>query len=123
MTGQKFSIAFFLALRSIQNGNRFTLFLTITIMALVFVNLVFLPSIISGVIVNYNAQYIDYSFGNLVIEPREEKVYITNVSSLQYKLDQIPQVLATSPRIQTGATYNYRGKPLSGVLVALVPDL
>ena len=121
MTGQKFSIAFFLALRSIQNGNRFTLFLTIAIMALVFVNLVFLPSIISGVIVNYNAQSIDYSFGNLVIEPREEEIYITNVSSLTHKLDQIPQVLATSPRIQTGATYDYRGKTLSGVLVGLVP--
>ncbi|MDD1729600.1 MAG: ABC transporter permease, partial [Methanospirillum sp.] len=122
MTRQKLSIAFFLALRSIQNGNRFTLFLTIAIMALVFVNLVFLPSIISGVIVNYNAQSIDYSFGNLVIEPKEEEIYISNVSSLTHKIDQIPQILGTSPRIQTGATYNYRGKTLSGVLVALVPS-
>nr|WP_319539589.1 FtsX-like permease family protein [uncultured Methanospirillum sp.] len=121
MTGQKLPIAFFLAIRSIQNGNRFTLFLTITIMALVFVNLVFLPSIISGVIVNYDAQSIDYSFGNLVLEPKEQEIYITNVSSLQHKVDQIPDVLATSPRIQTGATYNYRGKTLSGVLVALTP--
>lgn len=121
MKGKDLSIAFFLALRSIQNGNRFTLLMTITIMALVFVNLVFLPSIISGVIVNYDAQSIDYSFGNLVIEPKEEEVYITNVSSLKHKVDQIPDVTGTSPRIQAGATYNYRGKSLSGVLVALVP--
>jgi len=121
MTGYNLSIAFFLAFRSIQNGNRFTLLLTITIMALVFVNLVFLPSIISGVIVNYDAQSIDYSFGNLVIEPKEEEIYISNVSSLTHKVDQIPDIIGTSPRIQTGATYNYRGKTLSGVLVALTP--
>ncbi|HWQ63483.1 MAG TPA: FtsX-like permease family protein [Methanospirillum sp.] len=121
MSGPNLSIAFFLALRSIQNGNRFTLFLTITIMALVFVNLVFLPSIISGVIVNYNAQSIDYSFGNLVIEPKENEIYIQNVSTLLHKVDQIPDVFGTSPRIQIGATYNYRGKTLSGVLVGLTP--
>ncbi len=121
MSGQRISVAFFLALRSIQNGNRFTLLLTIAIMGLVFVNLVFLPSIISGVIINFNTQSIDYSFGNLVIEPREQQTYIANVSSLKRKVDQIPDVQATSPRIQIGATYNYRGKSLSGSLVGLTP--
>lgn len=119
---QNISVSFFLALRTLQNGNRFTLFLTIAILGLVFVNLVFLPSIISGVIVNYQAQSIDYSYGNLVLEPEEEEVYITNVSSLQRRVDQIPDVLATSPRIQTGATYSFRGKTLAGTLVALTPS-
>lgn len=117
----KVSVAFFLAIKSIQNGNRFTLFLTIAIMGLVFVNLVFLPSIISGVIVNYNAQSIDYTYGNLVIEPEEQEIYISNVASLQQKVNQIPNVLGSSPRIQIGATYNYRGKTITGSLVALTP--
>jgi hypothetical protein len=63
MTGHHLSVAFFLAIRSIQRGNRFTFLLTVAIMGLVFVNLVFLPSIISGVVVNFNSQSIDYNYG------------------------------------------------------------
>ncbi len=121
MKFQKISVALFLAGKSIQRGNRFTFILTVTIMALVFVNLVFLPSIISGVVVNFNTQSIDYSFGNLIIEPREKQVVITNVYSLKRKLDQIPEVIGSSPRTQIGATYRYKDNTQSGPLIALSP--
>ena len=62
-------VAFFLASRLITRGNKGTLLLTIMIIAMVFVNLIFLPSIIAGIVVLFNQQNIDYSYGNLVIEP------------------------------------------------------
>ena len=63
-------VAFFLASRLITRGNKGTLLLTIMIIAMVFVNLIFLPSIIAGIVVLFNQQNIDYSYGNLIIEPR-----------------------------------------------------
>ena len=55
-------VAFFLASRLITRGNKGTLLLTIMIIAMVFVNLIFLPSIIAGIVVLFNQQNIDYSF-------------------------------------------------------------
>ncbi len=121
MTGHRLSVAFFLAIRSIQRGNRFTFLLTVAIMGLVFVNLVFLPSIISGVVVNFNSQSIDYNYGNLVIEPRENSLYITGVSEVKQKIDQISEVTGTSPRLSAGATYNYHGNQISGQIIGFNP--
>jgi len=59
-------VALFLAARLIARGNKGTLLLTIKgtllltimILAMVFVNLIFLPSIIAGVVVLFNQQTI-----------------------------------------------------------------
>jgi putative ABC transport system permease protein len=95
--------------------------LTIAIMGLVFVNLVFLPSIISGVIANFNSQSINYNYGNLVVEPRENNLYITNVADIKQKIDQIPGVTGTSPRFSAGATYYYHGNQISGQVIGFNP--
>ncbi|WP_243669997.1 hypothetical protein [Methanoculleus chikugoensis] len=106
-------VSAFLAWKSIQRGSRGTLALTIMIIALIFVNLVFLPpSIISGVVVTFDTQSIDFDLGNLVIEPpREGNRYIDGVDGLQKKIEQIPGGITggTSPRITAGATFFYRG--------------
>ena len=98
-------VAFFLAKRSIVRGNKGTLYLTILIIGMVFVNLIFLPSIISGVSVLFNQQSIDYSYGNLVIEPKKDQIYISNANELQKKIERIPGVTGVSPRYVTGATH------------------
>ncbi|PWR74666.1 ABC transporter permease [Methanospirillum stamsii] len=121
MPSQHFSVALFLAIRSIQRGNRFTFFLTVMIMGLVFVNLVFLPSIISGVVVNFNSQSINYNYGNLVIEPRENEVYISGVSEVKQKISQIPGISGSSPRFSAGATYHYHDNQLSGQITGFNP--
>ena len=114
-------VAFFLAVRSIQKGNRFTFFLTVAIMSLVFVNLIFLPSIISGVVVVFDTQAINYNYGNLIVEPRENEVYISQVADLKRKIDQIPVVTGTSPRLSGAATYQHKGQSVSGSLISFNP--
>ncbi len=69
-------VSAFLAGRSLRRGNKGTILLTVMIIALVFVNLVFLPSIVQGVVVSFNRQSIDYNYGNLDVEPREGEFYI-----------------------------------------------
>jgi putative ABC transport system permease protein len=115
-------VAFFLAQRSIVRGNKGTLYLTILIIGMVFVNLIFLPSIISGVAVLFNQQSIDYSYGNLVIEPKKNQIYINNVDELQKKIERIPGVTGVSPRFITGATIVYKGNAVTPVLYAINPD-
>ena len=115
-------VAFFLAKRSIVRGNKGTLYLTILIIGMVFVNLIFLPSIISGVAVLFNQQSIDYSYGNLVIEPKKNQIYINNVNDLQKKIERIPGITGVSPRFITGATIVHKGNAVTPVLYAINPD-
>ncbi|MDD1674169.1 MAG: FtsX-like permease family protein [Methanomicrobiales archaeon] len=115
-------VSAFLAAKSISRGNKGTLVLTIAIIALVFVNLVFLPSIIAGVVQTFNTQSIDFDYGNLVIEPREQDLYISNVQLLQKKLERIPGITGTSPRISTGVTYLYRGRNARSTLYGINPE-
>jgi len=115
-------VAFFFARRSIARGNKGTLYLTILIIGMVFVNLIFLPSIITGVAVLFNQQTIDYSYGNLIIEPRKNDIYIDRVGELQKKIQQIPGVTGVSPRYITGATAVYKGNAVNSPLYAINPD-
>jgi putative ABC transport system permease protein len=115
-------VAFFLAERSIVRGNKGTLYLTILILGMVFVNLIFLPSIITGVAVLFNQQSIDYSYGNLVVEPSKNQIYINNASELQKKIGRIPGVTGVAPRYSTGATLVHKGNVVNSVLYAIVPD-
>jgi putative ABC transport system permease protein len=115
-------VAFFLAKRSIIRGNKGTLSLTILIIGMVFVNLIFLPSIISGVAVLFNQQTIDYSYGNLVIEPKKNQVYINNADELQKKIERIPGVMGVSPRYISGVTMVYKGNEVTPIVYAINPD-
>jgi putative ABC transport system permease protein len=115
-------VSAFLAWKSIQRGSRGTLALTIMIIALIFVNLVFLPSIISGVVETFNTQSIDFDLGNLVIEPREGSQYIDGVGSLQKTVGRIPGITGTSPRIAAGATYFYKGRNAASTLYGINPE-
>jgi putative ABC transport system permease protein len=115
-------VAFFLASRLISRGNKGTLLLTIMIIAMVFVNLIFLPSIIAGVVVLFNQQTIDYSYANLVIEPREGSLLIREPTRLVEKINRVPGVVASTPRYSTGATIVYKGKSTTPLVVAIDPE-
>lgn len=112
----------FLAWRSIRRGSKGTFALTTMIIALVFVNLIFLPSILSGVVETFDAQSIDFDIGNLIIEPREGSQYIDDVTGLQRKIEQIPGIVGTSPRITVGVTYFYRGRNAASTLYGITPE-
>ena len=115
-------VSAFLAWKSIQRGSKGTLALTIMIIALIFVNLVFLPSIISGVVKTFDDQSINFDFANLVIEPREGSQYIDGVTGLQKKVERIPGITGTSPRIAAGVTYFYRGRNTASTLYGITPE-
>ena len=115
-------VSAFLAWKAIQRGSKGTLALTVMIIALIFVNLVFLPSIISGVVETFNAQSIDFDTGNLVIEPREGSQYIDDATGLQKKVERVPGITGTSPRTAAGVTYFYKGRNTASTLYGITPE-
>jgi len=110
-----------LAVRSLVRGNRFTTGLTILIMGLVFVMMLFQPSILGGFIKAANDQVIDYSYANIAIEPKEHQLYIENVQSLREKINQIPGVVATSSRHTAAGTFTFRETSLGKTLISVTP--
>ena len=114
-------VSTFLAGRALRRGSKGTLLLTVMIIALVFVNLVFLPSIVQGVVVSFNQQSIDFNYGNLDIEPREGEFYIEDADSLKTRLERIPGVVAAAPRITAGAAVTFKTKTLSRSVVGVSP--
>ena len=90
-------------------------------MGLVFVMMVFQPSILNGFIQAANNQVIDYSYANLAVEPKEHQPYIENVKSLQEKIKRIPGVVATSPRYTVAGTFTYKETSLGKTLISVTP--
>ena len=115
-------VSLFLAGRSLRRGNKGTLLLTVTIIALVLVNLVFLPSIVQGVVVSFDRQAIDYNYGNLNVEPREGEFYIPNADALVSRLERIPGVAGVAPRITAGAAITFKTTTLSRSVTGIDPD-
>lgn len=62
-------VAVFLAIRSVVRGNYSIALLTAFMMTLIYVNLLFLPSLIQGAVDKVNAQIVDTATSNIVITP------------------------------------------------------
>jgi putative ABC transport system permease protein len=62
-------VALFLAFQSLKRGNKATIALTILIVSLAFVNLIFISSILGGLVEAINKQIVNNMFSNIVISP------------------------------------------------------
>lgn len=100
-------IAFFLAFKSIRRGNKGTLAMTILIMTLAFVNLVFISSIFLGIIHAMNVQSINNILGNIVIEPREDKTYIEQITNIENLINDVPGVIGVSAHYMNNSIISY----------------
>jgi len=97
-------VSLFLAVRATKRGGTGRLFMNIFIIALVLTNMIFLPSIIVGSIEIFNQQNIDYLTSDIVIEPREDDMYIENLDELMPGLNRIPGVVRASAWYESPAS-------------------
>ncbi|NYT17529.1 MAG: ABC transporter permease [Methanomicrobiales archaeon] len=114
-------VSFFLALRSLQRGNLGSLVLTVVIVGMVFTNMIFMPSIITGAIVNYEQQTVDTYTSDIIIEPKEDFRYIEDLSGLLDKVNRVPGVKRAAPHYAAGAVLRHKGKALSMAVEAVQP--
>lgn len=88
-------------------------------MTLIFLQIVLFSSILGGVTVQFNKLMVDYQTGNLVIEPSEEEKYIENTSSLQKKIEGLPEVIGSSARLRNSGVISYQGKEVGTAIYGI----
>ncbi len=101
-------LALFLAFKSITRGNRWALALIMLVMSLSFANLILTPSILSGVTKTMDSQQVDTVFGNIVIDPAQNKYYLEQTSAIEQQLAKVPGVTGISSHLGSSALFEYR---------------
>jgi len=104
---EKFKTAFFLAYKGIVKGNIGTTLLTISVMILAFVNLLFLSSILLGLVNTMNRQGIDNLYANIVIEPTNNDSIIPNANRVISTVNGVPGVSGSSKHYKLGGFFTF----------------
>lgn len=112
-----------IASNTLRRGNRKTTVLTVSVLTLIFVNLIFLPSMINGMTDIFTENVIDFAYGNILIEPSQNNQYISNADSLLRKVDSVTEVTDTSKRLVSSATLSYRNKYVGANLYGIDPEM
>ena len=91
-------VALFLVFKAITRGNKYTLILTILVTTLAFINIIFTSSIMNGAISKAYQQAQENYVSNIVILPRVDEKYVTQVQQLKTKINTLPGVVSCSSR-------------------------
>lgn len=97
-------LSIFLAAKTIIRGDKGSLFLTILIMLVVFLNLLFIDAIFAGITVTMDKGKIDYQYGEVIIEPKDGDRYIKETDQIIDAMKDFYYTKEIAARITTGAT-------------------
>ena len=106
---------------SIKRGNKKTLGFIVFVLALIFVNLVFLPSMIGGMMGLFTG-FMQYPYGDIVIEPSGDNVYINNADNVLQKVRAVPEVTFATKRLDVGASIQYKQRVVGSTIVGILPS-
>ncbi len=111
-----------IAISSIKRGNKKTSLFIVIVLALIFMNLVFLPALINGMMSLFVGFVQDYAYGNIVIEPAEDNTYINNADNVLQKTRNINGVIGAAKRLEVGASLRHKQKIVGANVLGLVPS-
>ncbi len=114
-------VALYMASRSLARGSRTSLVLNVAIIALVFTNMILLPSIISGSVELFNEQSIDFQTSDIQVRPVEGDEFIGRTNALLETVNRVPGVWRASARHGIGATLSARNRSVSVPVTAIDP--
>jgi putative ABC transport system permease protein len=103
-------IPFFLIIRHIRHTNKWTLALIIFLMAIAFINLLFINSLFNGVIESNENQLINTRTGNITVTPVKGAEFITNPAKLVKSLDGTAGVKAAAPEVLVPGAIQFDGQ-------------
>jgi len=115
-------IPFFLMWKYLLRGNKWTLFLIIFLMAIAFINLVFVASLFNGIIRGTEDQIINTYTGHFMITPKTGSDYIENVSTVIEKILTLPEVKGVAPEMQVSGSLEYNKIKGTWPILAIDPD-
>jgi len=110
------------ATSSIKRGNKKTLIFVIFVLALIFVNLVFLPSMIKGVSGTMTTMLQDYNYGDIVIEPSGDNQFINDADGVLEKVRAVSGVKSATKRLDVAASIQYNQKTVGATTTGLIPS-
>lgn len=110
-----------IASSSIKRGNKKTLMFIVFVLSLIFMNLVFLPSMIGGMMVLFTGYMQDYPFGDIVIEPSGDNTYINDADSVLQKVRAVEGVRAATKRLDVGASIEHKQNVVGVTVTGLLP--
>lgn len=96
------SLGFFLAIRQVTRGSKWTSGLIVFIMMLTFLNLVATSGFLVGIIEGASRSFKEQWTGDLMIVNRNEKQYIEHTSDIESVLSSFPQIKSYTKRITAG---------------------
>ncbi|WP_135612508.1 ABC transporter permease [Methanococcoides sp. AM1] len=110
-----------IAASSIKRGNKKTLMFIVFVLSLIFMNLVFLPSMIGGMTVLFTGFMQDYPYGDVVIEPSGDNTYINDADSVLQKVRAVEGVRAATKRLDVGVSIEHKQKVVGSTVTGLLP--
>ena len=115
-------VAFFLAMKSIVKGNVSITLLTIVMLVLVFMNMMFVPGLIRGIVTTANEKLVTTYSADIIIEAEGDNPTIRHVNELISDIEAIPGVVAASSSNKIGAELIYEGERTSCAVTAIDPQ-
>ena len=116
-----FRVGFLSASSSIKRGNKKTSFFIILVLALIFMNLVFLPALINGMMGIFVGAVQDYAYGDIVIEPSDDELYISNADNVLKKVRNVPGVKSATKRLLVGGSLSHEQDIVGANILGVVP--
>ncbi len=110
-----------IASSSVKRGNKKTTFFIVFVLGLIFMNLVFLPSLVNGMMDLFVGLVKDYAYGNVVIEPSDDNAYIDDADNILKKIRSINGVTGVAKRLEAGASLRYKENIVGASIQGLVP--
>jgi len=115
-------VAVFMAVKSIARGNRWVFILIIAMLALVYLNLVFAPAMLAGVVDTINDKIVNTLSGHIMIESKTEEKEIAGIDGLVAEIEAIDGVAAVCARSDLPADISYNGERFLTSIYSVEPD-
>lgn len=115
-------IPFYLAWKYLQRGNKWTLLLTVFLMAVAFVNLIFMSSLLNGIVDGSNKQIINTMTGNIYITPEDGNDDIPNHENVIKIIENTEGVEAASLETFVPASLEFNNHKGNWTILAIDPD-
>ena len=119
---RQLKLPFYLTFQYIRRGRKWTLFLTIFLMTVAFVNLIFVPSLFNGIIDGSNKQIINTMTGDIYITPKDGNDYIDNADHILQQLHTINGIDGASAKTLVPARLKYKNITGSWQILAVNPN-
>lgn len=115
-------VAIFIASRSIMRSNIGVTLMTVAMLVLANLNLLFVPSLVDGIVNSANDKLIDTFSSNIIIESEGDNPVIKRVRELTSRIETIPGVIAATYRSSMGAEISCGKERTSCVVWGIPPD-